>query len=167
MSATERRGRGGAGVLAVSPWRPCGAAARCGFTLAELLVTLAVLAILAAIALPPYTDHLRRARIVEATTRLADYRVQQEQYFLDNRRYDDGAGECGHAPGPRAPSDVFALACTATASTYEVVAAGIAGRGMEGFVYTIDHANARATPSVPPGWTASDRCWVTRRDGSC
>jgi type IV pilus assembly protein PilE len=137
------------------------------FTLVEVLVTLAILAIVVAIAVPSYADHVRRARIVEVTTRLADHRVQQEQYFLDNRRYDDGAGECVHpAPAP-APADAFALTCTATASTYQLAATGIAGRGMEGFVYTIDHDNARATPSVPTGWVRNDRCWVIRRDGTC
>lgn len=163
MSAIERPGRT---MARGSCGRPSFASRR-GFTLVELLVTLAIVAVLAAIALPSYGDHVRRARIAEATTRLADHRVQQEQYFLDNRRYDDGAGECGHAAAAPAPTDAFALACTAGASTYQVTAAGIAGRGMEGFVFTIDHANVRATPAVPAGWTASDRCWVIRRDGTC
>ena len=137
-----------------------------GFTLIELLVVLAITAVLAALAVPFYADHVRRARIVEATARLADHRVRMEQYFLDNRRYDD-AGGCGWPAPATAAADAFALACTATAATYVVTATGVAGRGMQGFAYTIDHANARATPAVPDGWVGSDRCWVVRRDGTC
>jgi len=137
------------------------------FTLIELLVVLAITAVLAALAVPSYADHVRRARIAEATARLADHRVRMEQFFLDNRRYDDGNGGCGWPAAAPAAADAFALACTAAAATYMVTATGVAGRGMQGFAYTIDHANARATPAVPDGWVGSDRCWVIRRDGTC
>jgi type IV pilus assembly protein PilE len=140
---------------------------RRGFTLPELLVALAIAAVLAALAVPSYADHLRRARLAEATSRLADHRLRMEQFFLDYRRYDDGSGGCGAAVSPPAAGDAFALSCTAAAAAYLVTATGIAGRGMQGFTYTIDQANLRATPAVPDGWVGSDRCWVTRRDGTC
>jgi type IV pilus assembly protein PilE len=143
------------------PWPPS------GFTLIELLVVLAITAVLATIAIPTYADHLRRGRITEALARLADHRVRMEQFFLDHRRYDDGAGQCGHAPPPAGAADAFALDCTAGSTRYVVRATGREARGMHGFVYTIDQANARSTPAVPDGWVGSDRCWVVRRDGSC
>ncbi len=149
----------------VPPCPPPGAPA--GFTLIELVVVVAIAAILAAIAIPAYADHLRRGRITEALTRLADQRVRLEQYFLDQRRYDDGAGQCGAPPPPAGAADAFALECAAVGTGYLVRATGLAAKGMRGFVYTIDHANARRTPSTPDGWTGSDRCWVVRRDGSC
>ena len=135
------------------------------FTLTELVIVIAIIAVLAAMAIPQYLDHLRRARLTEAITRLADHRVRMEQFFLDNRRYDDDAGRCGYpAPAP-SPADTFAIECFAAANAYSVTATGIGG--MQGFVYTIDQANAHRTPAVPPGWLASDTCWVVRRDGSC
>src|SRR5438552_19023247 len=58
-----------------------------GFTLIEVMITVAVIAILAAVALPNYFDYVTRSRIVEAKTNLADMRTRLEQYFLDNRAY--------------------------------------------------------------------------------
>jgi len=138
-----------------------------GFTLIEILVVLAIAAVLASIAVPTYADHLRRGRIAEALTRLADYRIRMEQYFLDHRRYDDGAGGCGHAPTPAGAGDAFAYDCAAGAATYVVRATGRDAKDMRGFVYTIDQSDARRTPAVPDGWVANERCWVVRRDGSC
>ena len=138
-----------------------------GFTLIELLIVVAITAVLATNAAPSFVDYLRRGRITEAVTRLSDHRVRMEQYFLDNRRYDDGAGNCGVEAPAATPADSFSVACTAAAATYMVTATGRAAQGMQGFVYTIDHANARRTTAVPNGWIASDICWVARRDGNC
>jgi type IV pilus assembly protein PilE len=139
---------------------------RRGFTLIELVIVIAIVATLAGIAVPTFSDHLRRGRIVEAIARLADHRVRMEQVFLDNRRYDDGAGNCGYA-APGTAADAFALECTVSATGYTVTATGLAGKGTQGFVYTIDETDARRTPAVPDGWVASRSCWVMRRDGSC
>ena len=64
-----------------------------GFTLIEVMITVAVVAILAAVALPQYRDYVTRGRIPEATSRLATLQVQAEQYFQDNRTYV-GAPAC-------------------------------------------------------------------------
>ncbi len=148
--------------------RPSAAAAALpAFTLIELVVVIAIVAVLAGISVPNYADHVRRGRLIEAVTRLADHRVRLEQYFLDNRRYDDGAGACGFPPQAPEPGDAFRIDCTASAATYAITATGLEGRGAQGFAYAVDHANTRRTLAVPAGWVGSDRCWVLRRDGSC
>lgn len=148
----------------MSPARPD----QSGFTLIEVLVTVAIIAVLASLAVPSYADHVRRARIVEAAVRLADLRVRLEQHFLDFRRYDDGDGQCGFPPPTSSTAaDSFRLICEATATSYLIRASGNTGQGMDGFEFTLDHTNGRATPAVPPGWMASDTCWVFRRDGAC
>jgi type IV pilus assembly protein PilE len=136
-----------------------------GFTLVEMAIVVAVVALLAAIALPHYGDHVRRSRIVEATSRLADHRVRLEQHFLDHRTYASG-GACGVAvPAFDPAKEAFELNCAATASTYTVTATG---KGtMAGFAYTINQSNARVTTAVPAGWTIAASCWVLRKDGSC
>src|SRR5262252_747950 len=58
-----------------------------GFTLIEVMITVAVIAILAAVALPSYLDYVTRGNLVEARSNLSDMRTRLEQYFLDNRAY--------------------------------------------------------------------------------
>jgi type IV pilus assembly protein PilE len=52
-----------------------------GFTLIELMITVAVVAILTAIAFPSYTEYVRRGRIAEAVSALATTRVRLERFL--------------------------------------------------------------------------------------
>src|SRR5688500_3851726 len=52
-----------------------------GFTLIELMIAMAVMAILAAVAMPAYNDYVRRGMLVEATNNLSDMRVRMEQFY--------------------------------------------------------------------------------------
>jgi type IV pilus assembly protein PilE len=58
-----------------------------GFTLIELMVTVVVVAILAAIAVPSYTQYIRRANLVDAQQAMATAAVELEQIFADKRAY--------------------------------------------------------------------------------
>lgn len=131
-----------------------------GFTLVELMVTVAIVGILASIALPSYRDYVTRGRIPEALGTLAAKRVQLEQFFLDNRTYV-GAPAC-----TAASSSYFAFSCTTqTATAYTLQAAGQGA--MAGFTYTINQNNVKATTAVPSGWSTSTTCWVTKKGGVC
>ena len=133
-----------------------------GFTLIELMIVVAIVAILASIALPSYQDYLIRSRIPEATSNLSDIRVKLEQFYDNNHTYL-GAPIC-NAELPT--NKYFTFACgNVTATTYTASAAGKSS--MAGFIYTINQANARATTNVPSGWTASATCWVTNKGGVC
>ena len=55
---------------------------RAGFTLIELMVTVAIIGILAAIAIPMYGDSVMRSKIIGGTTQLGDVRTQMEKYFF-------------------------------------------------------------------------------------
>ena len=144
-----------------------------GFTLIELMIVVAVIAILAAIAMPMYTDYVTRSRIIDATTKLGNVRTQMEKFFMDNRTYLNGAG-CGVQttvidPLNLDPSRNFDISCPAVAqTTYTLRATGIAARGMDGFIYTIAQDNSKATTGVKAGWSGTgSTCWVLRKDGSC
>jgi len=143
-----------------------------GFTLIEVMITMAIVAILGAIAVPSYSEYVMRARITEATSQLSDMRNKMEQYYQDNRTWNPGGGitlPCN--PGTVAPLPIstnFTFSCPVlTGNTYTIRADGNAGTTMNGFRFTIDQFNQRATPNVPPGWTPKPNCWVLKRDGSC
>ena len=143
---------------------------RRGFTIIELLIVMAILAILAAIALPAYNDYVQRSKITEAFTGLWDFRVRMEQFYQDNRRYDGaGLNGCGVA-GPN--SKYFTYLCEpglAPSQTYTITATGIANQGLTNFVYTLNENNVRATTTLGTGWNGAPNaaCWVRRKDGTC
>jgi type IV pilus assembly protein PilE len=58
-----------------------------GFTLIELMITVAIVAILAAVGYPSYRDHVARGQRSQGQQMLSDIAQRQEQFLLDARRY--------------------------------------------------------------------------------
>ena len=58
-----------------------------GVTLIELLVTVAVLGIIAGMALPAYRGYITTTRNTEGFNDLASIQLAQEEFFLENNRY--------------------------------------------------------------------------------
>ena len=137
-----------------------------GFTLIEIMIAVAIVAILAAVAVPNYTDYVLRGKLTEAVSGLSDMRVKMEQYFQDNRTYANACAAGTVAPLPATTSN-FSFACSNLSTTGYTVTA--TGRGsMTGFVYSIDQTNTRTTVGVKTGWNGTgSSCWVIKKDGSC
>jgi type IV pilus assembly protein PilE len=131
-----------------------------GFTLVEIMITVAIVGIVAAIAIPQYTGYVTRSRLTEVFSQLSTVQPNAEQYWASNRTY---AG----FTGVPASSTYFtyALSADTDATKYTVTATGRSS--MAGFVYTINQSGARATTGVPSGWTASSSCWVDQKSGKC
>jgi type IV pilus assembly protein PilE len=136
-----------------------------GFTLIEILIVVAIVGILAAIAVPMYTEHITRSQLVEAHTGLSDLRVRMEQFYQDNRTYDGAAlDNCG--AGVPGVAKNFTFNCRSLGQTYTATATGTAGR-VVGFGFTINEQNVRATTATPANWGgAQANCWISRK-GSC
>ena len=146
-------------------FRPFSSPAR-GFTLIELMVVVAIIGILATIAIPSYAEYVQRSRIIDATSKLGDYRVRMEQYYMDNRRYTDVNGACGAAVPPT-NSSPFAVTCVPNGpNAYTATATGQATGNMTAFVYTIDQTGTKTTRSTKWGGKV-DGCWVIKADGTC
>ena len=148
-------------------YRNCYRTAR-GFTLIELMVTVAIVAILAGTALPAYTDYVRRGQLPDAFSALADYRVKMEQYYQDRRNY--GTSACADvASGPAwanftpGSASKFSFACGVLDSGqgYRVTATGKTGVAAAGHAYTVDHSNNQATTTFKGG-AVTKTCWLAR-----
>jgi len=154
-----------------------------GFTLIELMITVAIVAILAAIAYPSYHNYVIRGQLVNATDGLSAMQANMERYFQDNRTYVATGGftpPCQLLPVPT--YGTFTVSCpaalsnspgapftgtTLTANTFQLEAVGSGSTA--GFSFFIDQVGNQAstvTAAVPSGWTTCTTGWETKA-GQC
>lgn len=146
---------------AFQPLRP--ATAR-GFTLIELMITVAVVGVLSMVALPMYTDHVKRTKLAEAYTLLGAQNLRMEQFYQDNRTYV--GGPCSPTTTPK----FFDISCSSgpSATDYTLKASAKSGSGIEGTVFTVNRQGEQATLGMPAGWTVpTKKCWATDKAGTC
>lgn len=137
-----------------------------GFTLIELMVVVTIMAILMAIAVPQYIQYVQRSQLVEASSTLSDLRVRLEQFYQDNRTYDNTAAgvvavlnpinTCGVSQPIAGTTRYFTYTCTLanTGQQYTLTATGAAGQKTVNFIFNLDYQNVRTTTNVPPGWSS-------------
>lgn len=90
-----------------------------GFTLIELMITVAVIAIIAAIAIPSYQSHVAKSRRTDAITQLLHAQLMQEQLWLSssNREYSSSTSALGLVD-----NNYYKFSSTSTKSTYTLTA---------------------------------------------
>lgn len=76
--------------------RPCGAGR--GFTLIELMLTLVVVALLSAIALPSYRAYIEKSRISQAIADIKRTEMMLERFNTERGKYPDSLNEIGGVP---------------------------------------------------------------------
>ncbi|WP_293934398.1 type IV pilin protein [Iodobacter sp.] len=134
-----------------------------GFTLIEVMITVAIIGILASIAVPQYSDYVTRSRLVEAQSKLSDTRVRLEQFFVNNRTYVGFT--CTQAA---VGNENFGITCpTQTATTFVISATGT--NKMVGFGFTLDDLNQKASAITAAGWSnpTTNNCWVSKKPNIC
>ena len=158
-----------------------------GFTLIELMITVAIVAILSAIAYPNYRNYVLRGQIVNATNGLSAVSANMERYFQDNRTYLAVNGFSPPCLTP-VPYGSFTVSCptalvsppstfsgsTLTATSYQLEAIGSTGTSgnMSGFYFFIDQAGNQGTMVTAPAssaWIVAGGCtstWETKA-GQC
>jgi type IV pilus assembly protein PilE len=70
-----------------------------GFSLIELMVTVLIISVLVAIAIPTYIDKVRKSRRTEAKTALLDLAGREERYFNTNNAYSIVQADLGYGTG--------------------------------------------------------------------
>jgi type IV pilus assembly protein PilE len=128
-----------------------------GFTLIEVLVTVAIVSILASVALPSYTAYVQRSRVPPALDGLSAYFTRMEQRYQDTGNYANGAA-CGVAVPTVAN---FTVTCALTLADQGFTATATGAGPMTGYTYTINHQGVRATTAHPKGVPATS-CWSTK-----
>ena len=113
-----------------------------GFTLIEVMIVMAILAILTAVAYPSYRDYIQRGIRSQGQQYLMDLAQRQEQYFLDARSYATTIDTTGTAPAAAGQISVamplkaagnytlVVAACAAPCVTFRFTLTPIAGSTM-------------------------------------
>lgn len=138
-----------------------------GFTLIEVMIVVAIIAIISTFAVPGYQEYMMRSRLQDAISQMAGKQVQLEQWFQDRRTYN-GSPACANDTSNRN----FDFSCNGTETaggglTFTLTATGKGS--VASFSFTVNQANVRSTVSVPTEWQlpTPNNCWVVRKGGHC
>lgn len=123
-----------------------------GFTLIELMVTVVIAAILAAIAIPSYSSYITKSKAKNAASSLVALSLVAESLYQRNLTYPipstnpttTTAQTKSYATAWQpTESENFNYTVNVTATTYTLTATGITGTRNAGCTLTINQANTR------------------------
>ncbi len=130
-----------------------------GFTLIEMMIVVAIIAILAAVAYPSYRDYVLRGRIAEGTAGLQTLRADMERHYQNHRNYATANSVTTPCATSRTAGS-FALSCdgTPTADGFTIQAIG------EGFTFKVNQRNVRSTTGP---WGDCGTAWILKKGQTC
>jgi type IV pilus assembly protein PilE len=128
-----------------------------GFTLIELMVTVAIVAILAAIAFPSYQRYVLRSHRVEAQAVLSEAAARQERYYSQNNAYASTAAALNMTSNVNALQYYSLAISNITATTYTLTATATGSQAKDApcLSLSLDQAGTRSNTGTGTGTT----CW--------
>ena len=127
-----------------------------GFTLVELMLVVALAAIVVAIAVPAYQGHSTRARRADAHASLLDAANRQLRFFADNGAYTDDMTALGYAADPAPSRDGhYLLSAALTAGGYTLSAAPVGAQAGDAECGTLSY-DSRGSRGASGG---GGECW--------
>jgi type IV pilus assembly protein PilE len=134
-----------------------------GFTLIEMMITVAIVAILAAIAYPSYMEYVMRSRRVEGQNLLNDAAARQERYRAQNSKYSSDVAKLKLPYGNGSASEhgyyTLSTATSDDGSTFTLTAtrAGPQIADSKCGNFTLDDKGVKDIAAGTPGTAAL--CW--------
>jgi type IV pilus assembly protein PilE len=124
-----------------------------GFTLIELMISVAIVGILAAIAYPSYTQFVAKGARADALAGLMHVANLQEQYYIDHRVFTNDMTKLGLNADPwEVENKFFEIDTTLTTDGYSIIATAV------GVQATRDAVCASITLSSTGAKAPAD-CW--------
>lgn len=134
-----------------------------GFTLIELMIVLAVVAVLLIVALPSYQDSVRKARRADGKAALTGLQLAQEK-FRSNCRFYAGSVASADVCGADAANSTIKYPSTSNEGHYTIAITAASGNS---FTITADPTGAQAKDTacdplqieMPAKTKSPANCW--------
>ncbi|MBE8168135.1 MAG: type IV pilin protein [Shewanella sp.] len=135
-----------------------------GFTLIELMITVAIIGILASIAYPSYVDYVARAARSDALSALLEVANLEEQYYLDHRAYTDDMKKLGFSASPfEVENRLYNVSTVVVNASFTVTATAKgaqATRDSDCLTITLTSIGVKGSAnSATPAVQGGDACW--------